>query len=177
MTNVILAVIGILLASLSALIMIDYGGTYFVASQAKADASSLRNASQNIVAAYRLYDQRYGQEPANVNDLISDSSGSRYLTSMPNVTTGLPQDSWQQITVGGVTHDAFVVVRVSDNACMAANLMSSNFPEPMLIPTEPRFVEGCYATVGQGNRYYRLLDGSQGALPAYAGQGGDLLFD
>lgn len=176
MTNVILAVIGILLASFSALIMIDYGGTYFVASQAKADAASLRNAGQNVFAAYRLYDQRYGQEPTSVSDLTSNSSGSRYLTSMPNVTTGTPQGAWQQITVGGETHDAFIVSGVTDNACMAANLMSSNFPEPMILPTEPRFVEGCYATLGS-NSYYRLLDGSQGALPAYSGQGGDLLFD
>jgi len=176
MTNLILAMIGILLASASALIMIDYGGTYFVTSQAKADASSLRNASQNIVAAYRLYDQGNGREPAGFDDLLSNSSGRRYLTGIPMVSTGTPQDTWNQITVGGVVHDAFVVNGVSDNACMATNLLANNFPEPMLIPTEPLFVEGCYGD-GGANRYYRLLDGSAGALSPYNGQGGDLLFD
>ena len=176
MTNLILAVIGILLASFSALIMIDYGGSYFVASQAKAEASSLRNAGQNVFAAYRLYDQRYGQQPSDMNDLLSTSSNARYLTAIPIVSTGEPQGTWQQITTDSITHDAFVVTGISDNACMATNLLANKFPEPMIIPSEPLFVEGCYAEDG-ANRYYRLLDGSQGALPQHSGQAGELLFD
>lgn len=176
MTNILLSIIGILLAAFSALIMIDYGGSYFVASQAKSDAVILRNAGQNVFTAYRLYNQRFGLEPANASDLMSTGSGSRFLTEMPLVKTGTPQETWQQITVGGQSHDAFVILAVADNACMAVNLLANNFPEPMIIPTEPRFAEGCYR-VNSSNRYYRFLDGSQGALVPYSGKGGDLLFD
>ena len=175
MTNVLLSMIGIILAALSALLMMDYGGSYFVASAAKADASSLTSAGQNVYAAYSMYDDRHRAPAASMNDLLSSNATRSLLSSVPMVRSGQAEPAWRDFAMTGVPHKAFAISNVSYNACAAVNLIVNKFPDPMAIPTTARFTEGCFSDNGV-YVYYRLLDGQAGAAVPLNGTPGRLDF-
>ena len=175
MTNILLSMIGIILAALSALLIMDYGGSYFVASTAKADAASLTNAGQNVYAAYSMYADRKPMPAPSMEALLTSASTKRMLSSVPLVRTGTPERNWRDFTMTGTPHKAFAISDVSYNACAAVNLVVNNFPSPMSIPTEARFTEGCFNDDGV-YVYYRLLDGQTGAAIPHTGTPGRLDF-
>lgn len=175
MTNILLSMIGIILAGLSVLLLMDYGGSYFVASTAKADAASLTNAGQNVYAAYSMYDDRNRSPAPSMDTLLSSSTTRNLLSSVPLVRTGTPERAWRDFSMSGVPHKAFTISNVSYNACAAVNLIVNNFPSPMAIPSQARFTEGCFSD-GSSYVYYRLLDGQTGAAVPHNGTPGRLDF-
>lgn len=102
MTTIILTIIGILLAAVSALMVINYGGSVFMETSNDAAAATLQNNASNVQVASKLYQQAYRALPTTLADLTVSGT---YLTSAPNITgigTGQTISS-NRYEVSGVT--------------------------------------------------------------------------
>lgn len=86
MTNMILTMIGILLAGVAALMVTFYGGDAFFGGKYKAEASRLTVEGAQIEQALSNYKARYGTRPAsagNSNDAFNELMSKKFLASAP----------------------------------------------------------------------------------------------
>ncbi len=90
MTTVILSIIGILLAAISALMVVFYGGEAFQSSTNRSDAITIVNAMANLHAAGAIYQAENGEMAKWQQDLLG-KGGTAYLSSMPDVPEGAVQ--------------------------------------------------------------------------------------
>lgn len=162
MTNVILGILGILLAATSALITMDYGGDYFIDSQNLANAAILQHAGQHVQTAYDLHDRRFGVAPSTLTALVSVPGYRAFLSSLPVLNgNGTYNNGWTSISANGAARNVLTVSAVSKQVCSATNKRVNNFANPEIIPSAPAFREGCYNPIGgqpvANNLYYRFM--------------------
>ena len=159
MTSTILSIIGILLAALSTLIVMDYGGDFFVESRNRAEAATVSNAGANVKAAYQVFESHYRRPPASLGELLETPAGSNILVDINRGDPGvaarlLPQ--WQLLDRGRGSERAFVIAGISETICGTLNRRLNNFAEASIIPTNPAFADGCIKKDGS-NVYYAFL--------------------
>lgn len=129
MTYLILAVIGIFLASGAALVLMVYGGEYFIDAKNDAHAMDLENAMVNVLAAYRIHEIKLGSSPSSVSQMTR-GTGSGTLDAVPVFADGsLLNDSFQTLTVDGTPRLSIIVNRVPEDTCRSIN-MRLNRPTP-----------------------------------------------
>ena len=142
MTNLILAIIGILMAAAATLVVISYGGDYFVDARMDAESMDLENGLANILAAQRLHRMKTGSEPANIEAMLP-GSGSGTLESVPPFSKiGTLSSNFPTMTVDGSQRRAIVVSGISYDLCMSMNMRLDRND----IPTEATGPMGCYGT-------------------------------
>ena len=92
MSNVVLAIIGILLAAAAVPMVLFYGGDAFSKRDAEAAAVAAMNVGNNVKSAYDVYYAQERRAPADLNEL---SANGTYL-SKPTIpsTTGNINDEW-----------------------------------------------------------------------------------
>lgn len=91
MTNMILGMIGILLAAAAALMTMFWGGDAFFSGSEKAEASRLTNEGAQIEQAISSYTARNGILPGaggGSSDAESDLVSSKFLSHMPKGSAG-----------------------------------------------------------------------------------------
>lgn len=90
MTNIILVIIGILLAGVAALMMIFYGGDAFGESNAEAEAATLITQSSQINAAFDLYRAQTDSYPGDENGegAMEELVENDYLSVVPHPPSG-----------------------------------------------------------------------------------------
>lgn len=71
MTTIILTTLGILLAAVSALMIIYYGGDMFQTGTTSAQANAYMNAGHNVMAASDQYRMQNHVEPPSLDELVS----------------------------------------------------------------------------------------------------------
>jgi len=172
MTNLILTVIGIVLAAIAALVAFDYGGDYFLEGYARAEATSISNAGNNVTAAYSVFGVQRRRPPANLQELTSSPQGRSLLKRFPEVQDlGVVRDQWLGLDRGAGTERAFIVEGVSLRVCRTLNQRLNAFADDAVVPGAPAFKSGCFAynntTV---NVYYSFLGGvpEGGTLSPYS---------
>ncbi len=154
MTNLILAVIGILLATFATLVAFNYGGDYFLDAYEEGDAIGVESAFANVMSSYRIYDNKFGRAPTNVENLTGADGGPALLESVPNFhAEGGLDNAWTQLTMDGDQFDAVTVSGLSSEVCAALNERNGGTTYSGGTVTN---VTGCYQGNG-GNVGYRLL--------------------
>lgn len=122
MTYLLLGIIGIVLASAAALVVMNYGGDYFLDAYNDADVMDVENGLTNVLAAYRLHQIKIGAPPANIQSMLS-GTGSGTLETLPTFHSGaLLSSGFDTITVDGVPRRVISAVRVPEPVCMAMNV-------------------------------------------------------
>jgi hypothetical protein len=171
MTNLILTVIGIVLAAIAALVAFDYGGDYFLEGYNRAQATSISNAGNNVTAAYSVFGVQRRRAPANLAELTTSVQGRSLLKRIPEVQDlGVVRDQWVGLNRGNGLEKAFVVEGVSANLCRTLNQRLNAFVDDAVIPGTPAFKSGCFAFNGTTvNVYYSFLGGvpDGGAVGTY----------
>jgi hypothetical protein len=161
MSNVILGILGIILASAAALISIDYGGDYFVEGQRSSNAAVVLHAGQNFQQAFDLHVSRFNTAPLSPGDLVSTTVPVKrgFLTSLPFLNgNGTIQNSW--LTSG--TSTLLIIRAVPSETCIAINTRA-NASTSTTIPSSINnaWREGCYNLVGgqpvPDNTYFRKM--------------------
>lgn len=152
MTTVILSIIGILLAGLTALMVIYYGSTSYDEGTISAHASTLVNAGENVMSAEQLYYNTDGKGSVDLTELID----STYLNDLPDVPNGTVQETYADLTdANGITKRAFVVTDVSDEVCLNIEKRVNNQSATAVTTTANRQI-GCYDD-GTTNTFYAKL--------------------
>lgn len=162
MTNVILGILGIVLAAAAALITIDYGGDYYVDAAQQGNAAVVMHAAQNVQTAFDLHVMRNNSEPSSVTDLLSTNSPVKrgFLASVPALGgNGNFNMNW----ASGWPRKVFWVSNVPRDVCGAINKRANYVTNHTVIPTAfgAGWREGCYnPTAGQpqsDNFYVRYM--------------------
>ena len=152
MTHVILGIIGILLASAAALMVVSYGGDYYEDAYNDGDALNVENSLSNVTAAYRLHESNAGLAPANMAELLPET-GSGLLAALPEVRgSGTLLQEWRSISIGARTVDAVAIEGVNEQVCLTLNDLAPGSD----IPIAPRETLGCFFD-GSVNVAYRAL--------------------
>lgn len=158
MTTIIVISIGILLASMAALMSIHYGGEAFNGGEVKVKAVVLENAAQNVATA--MAGRRFGRihaMPASLGDLRSGGNGSSWLQDLPDIDTSgggpamLRRDGDVML---------YVVLSIPDAVCRRVNrdYSGGDMPTPAMRGAMPR---GCYGTADEGFVFYSVLGRGQ----------------
>lgn len=71
MTTIILTTLGILLAALSAMMIVFYGGDMFNTGTTSAEANTYMNVGHNVMAALDQYRIENHQEPSDLDALVA----------------------------------------------------------------------------------------------------------
>ena len=166
MSNIILAIIGIILASAAALISIDYGGDYFSEGQSSSNAALVLHAGQNFQLAYDLHVSRFNEMPASPNDLVSTTTPSKrgFLTSFPLLNgNGIISNDWTLIWNSSTSTSVLLTITsVPSETCIAINTRANNSTST-IIPDDINvsWREGCFNSVGgqppSDNIYFRKM--------------------
>lgn len=145
MTTIILVVIGIVLAGASALMVVFYGGDAFSSGDVAANAATMMNAGQNVLAANTMYRLGAGRDSTGVDDLVANHQMTQN-PSFGDVGTGM--DAWVVVPVAGATSKAlaYVVTGIDPRICdrIARHTESSAKPGAYATGTM-----GCYLPEGQ----------------------------
>jgi len=156
MTNLILSVIGILLAAGAALIVMNYGGDYFDQSADAGQAATVESAMQDVLAAYRSHQMRAMEEPANLSSLISTFDEDRILPSTPLFSAeGSFANEWSSVTVNGMTRPAVNVTGIESDVCRLLSSRNGG-PQDGSIPSEPIGEMGCFSSSSGFTAYLTL---------------------
>lgn len=156
MTNLILSVIGVLLAAAAALVMLNYGGEYFVDSSEAGQAATIEAAMQNVLTAYRAHEIRVLEEPANLSVLVSPDNEASPLDSLPLFSgEGTFANEWSVVTINGITRPAVNVTGLEENVCGFLSSRNGGALDRS-IPTEPIGEMGCFSN-GSGFTAYLAL--------------------
>lgn len=154
MTTIIVISIGILLASMAALMSVHYGGEAFNGGEVKVKAIVLENAAQNLATA--MTGRRFGgvrAMPASLDDLRSGGNGSSWLQDLPDIDSSGGGPAMLRRD-GNAT--LYVVLSIPDAVCRRVNRDYSGYdvPTPKVRGSVPR---GCYGTADQGFVFYSVL--------------------
>jgi len=152
MSHLILGVIGIMLAAAAALIVVNYGGDYYLDAYNDGDAMNVENGLTNVLTAYRVHEMRTGSRPADMAAILPET-GSGALKNLPPVRNGGSwSNEWRNLHVEGRTVPSAVIVGVDERVCMSVNARA--LVEG--IPGQPVGALGCYQ---DGSQYvaYRTL--------------------
>ena len=121
MTNMILGVIGIVLAAAATLVVMNYGGDYYVDAHNDGDSMNLENALANVYTAYGLHEMKVGSAPGELADMLDDGSGT--LDFVPSLGGGMVFDEdWSDIEVDGVSRRVATISNVPSGICLSMNL-------------------------------------------------------
>lgn len=100
MTTIILVIVGVLIAALSALFMIFYGGSAFNSSDDKADAARLVGEGVQIQAAFQAYRAQEDRTPGEGTGVdgaaLKDLLCNKYLTHIPTGIEGGDQPTYSE---------------------------------------------------------------------------------
>ena len=152
MSHLILGVIGILLATAAALIVVNYGGDYYLDAYNDGDAMNVENALSNVLAAHRVHEMRTGSDPVDMAAMLPES-GSGTLSAVPTFRGGGTwSNEWRTLTVDGSSIPAAVIDGVDANVCLSVSKRA--LVEE--IPAQPTGPMGCFRS---GSVYvaYRTL--------------------
>lgn len=154
MTTLIIVTIGILLAAAAALMMTFYGGDAFYQGDAKAQATTLMNAGNNVRTASNAYMVRNGRLPVTPAVLVQ----SQALNDMPSMNgAGVPEQRFRDFRVDNTRpKKAFVVGGVREDTCKLINYHVIGNASGKKVLGAPEGLSGCYAAGGQ-NLYYAML--------------------
>ena len=136
MTNIILVIIGIVLAAAAAFMMIFYGGDAFGDSSAEAEAATLITQSSQINAAFDLYKAQTGVYPGDTNGegAMDDLVEQDYLTTIPRPPAGGTYDrDWKVDYQRGIARST-----LGDTDDAAASLVCSKAREQMGFTDNPK---------------------------------------
>lgn len=167
MTNLILTIIGVVLATISALIAFDYGGDYFVVGYQRAQATAVSNAGENVAAAYSVFTVQQRRAPNDLAELVSSPQGRSLLKAIPEVNgLGTIRTTWMGVARPSATVaqpdqilPAFVVEGISPELCRSLNQRINGFAEDAPIPVNAARSRGCYNHGGSNVFvYYSFLD-------------------
>ena len=152
MSHLILGVIGIMLAAAAALVVVNYGGEYYLAAYNDGDAMDVENALSNVLAAHRVHEMRTGAVPSDLAAMLPET-GSGALGSLPSLRGGGDwSNEWQNLSVGGRTVQAVTIVGVDDEVCLSVSKRALLEQ----VPSAPVGPLGCYND-GSANIAYRTL--------------------
>ena len=161
MTNLILTVIGLLLAAAAAVVTMNYGGDYFVESRDSGEAGTMESALSNVLSAYVLYDMRNMKAPANLNELTQAGDLQPVLEEIPLFSgEGQFSNSWSTLTVNSVAYPAVTIEGLDMEVC-AAMTERNGGPRDGTVPIAPIGDIGCYFA-NPGYTAYRILPFSSG---------------
>lgn len=160
MTNLILALIGIILAAGAALITINYGGDYFVESADSGEAGTMESAMTNVLSSYRLFEMRGLDTPANLDALITDGAADESLGAMLDERplfsgNGTFNNEWSNLTIEGIQRSAVTIEGLDDEVC-ASMTERNGGPSDGTIPDAPITSMGCFASNGNNIAYLAL---------------------
>lgn len=166
MTTVILTIIGILLATAAALMLIFYGGEVFNSGSTGASANRFANAAVNVIAAADLYKVENGSTPTALNDLVP-----RYLKEIVPVprraSTPTAAVTQEIRIISGASY--YVAFLLDDEVCSRLNIyvgvddlgndmLSAPSPDAWAASLEEKM--GCWhnpdSELNQGHFYVRL---------------------
>lgn len=140
MSHLILGVIGIMLAAAAALIVVNYGGDYFLDAYSDGDAMNVENAFSNVLTAHRTYEMRTGSGPEDMAALLP-GSGTGVLESLPALRGGGEwPNEWRSLVVDGRTVDAVTAVGIDEDVCLAINRRALRES----VPSSPVGPLGCF---------------------------------
>jgi len=140
MSHLILGVIGIMLAAAAALIVVNYGGDYYLDAYSDGDAMNVENAFSNVLTAHRAYEMRTGSEPVDMAALLP-GSGTGVLESLPAIRGGgVWPNEWRSLIVDGRTVDAVTVTGLDEDVCLAINRRALRDA----VPSAPVGPLGCF---------------------------------
>lgn len=149
MTTVLLVSIGILLAGLSTLMVVFYGGGSLSKASDRAQAVILENAGMNVVSAAGLYRASAGTAPQSLDDLVDGPEGS-FLRSPPAL--GRAASGPSSIARDG-GDDLVLIGGVAKSVCDAVNADYANGPTPS---TRGSLQRGCYYS-GASGTFFSVL--------------------
>lgn len=151
MTHLILSVIGIILAASTALIVVNYGGTYFIDAGIDSEVMDLENAFSNIATAHNMHVAKLNANPASVT-AMRDGTGSGVLDTLPLLRRGTISAGFATYTIDGRSRVATTATGVPAEVCRAFN-RRFGLPETLSAPVG---VTGCWSS-GAANTAYRLV--------------------
>ena len=151
MTNIILGVIGIVLAAAATLIVVNYGGDYYVDAHNDGVSMNVENALANVYTAYGLHEMKVGSAPGELADMLDEGSGT--LDFVPTVGSGMVFDEdWSDIEVDGVSRRVATISNVPSGTCLSMNLRTGK----QSVPSAASGPIGCYSTPN-GMTAYKTL--------------------
>lgn len=119
MFSLIITIISIALVAALAVATIYYGGSAFTQGTAKANASALVSAGQQVTGALTLYANDNGGARATMDNLIdSSNAGGAYLSAAPAVKGGtivISTTGDQTVSVDGVEKAVCDAINISAN--------------------------------------------------------------
>lgn len=135
MTQIILVIIGILLAAAAVLMTLFFGGSAFTDYYVEAEAATLISQSSQIDVAFDLYRTDKGRLPGNADGTgaMEELVNSEYLSSIPDQTARRElQESWKVDYERGIVRNVIGPQgdSESDEVCRRARLQMGFKDEP-----------------------------------------------
>ena len=97
MTNILLTIIGILLAAAAALMGLFYGGDAFSTGRSKSDVAALSGAGTTMASSALMYENEKNRAPSSVEDLVPE-----FMPDVPALRgIGVPQESLRKASLAG----------------------------------------------------------------------------
>lgn len=156
MTTIILVSLGILLAAVSALMVVFYGGDAFEAGSMNARASELMNAGMNVLAANDLQRAETGVIGSSIPDLVA----TKHLDVRPQLAGATSVDAWR-LAATGTGDDATLYVATGLDADLCRNMLkrqgSDLVPHPYVTGRM-----GCYSPTQGSYAFYTVLERAAG---------------
>lgn len=152
----ILSILGIILATASALLVIDYGGDYYIDVQRDAKAAEMRNVLDQVAAAHQTYEMHYLEKATSTADIVS----AGILNETPRPSLGTYDPVYLSIDYNGTAHRALSINSLPQELCARLNEIagfSTNWGDGKPASTTSQF--GCYTATATGDgTFFRILD-------------------
>lgn len=156
MTNLMLSVLGVLLATITAVLAIDYGGEYYQEVRQEAELASGMNALEQTKTAMDAYKMQYLRDAASINDLIAVG----LMDEMPHLQGKMEfKSTWSSYRYNGLWQKGVVLTSVPPEICELHNDRVGFINGFTGKPADVTLPTGCYSS-GEGTNgvIFLLID-------------------
>lgn len=142
MTNMILSILGVLLAAISTVIAVDYGGDYYDEVRTEAELAAAYNGLEQLRIAMDAYKSQYLDEAEDIEALVT----AGLLNEAPRLKNMDFRSTWASFKSNGVWTKGMVISNVPLSICRAHNertgFVDAQSGKPADVPTST----GCFTS-------------------------------
>lgn len=142
MTNMILSILGVLLAAISTVIAVDYGGDYYEDVRSEAELAAAYNGWEQVRIAMDAYKSQYLVQADDIATLVS----AGLLDEAPRMNSMEFRPSWASYKYNGVWTKGMVYTDVPLNICTEHNVRTGFEDTHTGKPATVTTTSGCYTS-------------------------------
>tara|TARA_B100000378_G_scaffold205498_1_gene168777 strand:+ start:446 stop:922 length:477 start_codon:yes stop_codon:yes gene_type:complete len=156
MTNLMLSILGVLLAVISTAIAVNYGGFYYEEVREEAELAAAYNAIEQTKIAMDSFQAIYLRPAVNIEELVN----ANMMNEMPHLNSMRFKETWSSYRYNNVWTKAIVVLDVPLAACEIHNEKVGFVNEANGKPADVYQPSGCYTGNDESETgiLYTLID-------------------